>query len=124
MKYPNITPLVALAAVLAAGPAAAQSSSASPPTSVGAPAVVTDVGPPPAHERDSMGAIVLEDSPVRAQRDRDFEQGAVTKPRASAVGRKVLRSTTKAKARADLREAREAEAVELYRRGAAGQIEK
>ena len=124
MKYPSIMPLVALAALLAAGPVAAQSSS-SPPTSVGAPAVVTDVGPPPAHERDSLGAIVLEDSPVRAQRDRDFEPGAATKKaRASKVGREVLRSTTKAKARADLQEAREAEAVELYRRGAAGQIKK
>lgn len=121
MKYPNILPLVALAAVLAAGPAAAQSS---PPTAAEGPAVVTDVGPPPAQERDSMGAIVLEESPVRAQRDRDFEQGTAPKPRASKVGREILRSTTKAKARAELKQAREAEAVELYRRGAAGQIKK
>lgn len=71
-----------------------------------------------------MGAIVLEESPVRAQRDRDFEQGTAPKPRASKVGREILRSTTKAKARAELKQAREAEAVELYRRGAAGQIKK
>jgi hypothetical protein len=38
------------------------------------------------------------------------------------VGRNVLRSTKKAKARAELQESREAEAVEMYRRGAAGQI--
>ena len=116
MKYPNLMQMAALAAVLAAGAAAAQSTA---PTALEAPAVVTDVGPAPAHERNSIGAI-----PVRAQRDRDFEQRATPRARASTVGRSVLRSTTKAKARADLQESREAEAAELYRRGAAGQIKK
>jgi hypothetical protein len=120
MKYPNLMPMVALAAVLAAGPAAAQSS----PPSTGTPGVITDVGPAPAHERDSMGAIVLEESPVRAQRDRDFEQGPSPRARAATVGRNVLRATTKARTKADLQQSREAEAVELYRRGAAGQVKK
>lgn len=121
MKYPNLMRMAAFAAALAAGAAAAQSTA---PTTIEAPAVVTDVGPAPAHERNSIGAIVLEESPVRAQRDRDFEQRATPRARATTVGRSVLRSTTKAKARADLEQAREAEAVELYRRGAAGQIKK
>jgi hypothetical protein len=121
MKYPNLMRMAAFAAVLAAGAAAAQTTA---PTAVEAPAVVTDVGPAPAHERDSIGAIVLEESPVRAQRDRDFEVRTTPRARATTVGRGVLRSTTKAKARAELQESREAEAAELYRRGAAGQIKK
>src|SRR5438477_10409307 len=36
---------------------------------VGPARPVTDVGPAPAEERDSIGAIVLETSPVRAQRE-------------------------------------------------------
>jgi hypothetical protein len=121
MKYLNLMPMVALAAALAAGHAAAQSS---PPAAAGTPAVITDVGPAPAHERDSMGAIVLEESPVRAQRDRDFEQGTTPRARTATVGRNVLRATSKARTKADLQQSREAEAVELYRRGAAGQVKK
>ena len=121
MKYPNLMRMAALAAVLAAGAVSAQTTA---PTTVEAPAVVTDVGPAPAHERNSIGAIVLEESPVRAQRDRDFEQRPAPRARARTVGREVLRSTTKAKTRAELQEAREAEAAELYRRGAAGQVKK
>lgn len=121
MKYPNLMRMAAFAAALAAGAAGAQTTA---PTAIEPPTVMTDVGPAPAHERNSIGAILLEESPVRAQRDRDFEQGTTPRARASTVGRNVLRSTTKAKARAELQQAREAEAAELYRRGAAGQIKK
>jgi hypothetical protein len=119
MNYPNLMRMAALATVLAAGGAAAQTTA---PSTIEAPTVVTDVGPAPAQERNSIGAIVLEESPVRAQRDRDFEQRPAPRARATTVGRNVLRSTKKAKARAELQESREAEAVEMYRRGAAGQI--
>ena len=121
MKYPKLIRMAALAAVMAAGAAAAQSTA---PTAIEAPAVVSDVGPSPAHERNSIGAVVLEESPVRAQRDRDFEQRPAPRARASTVGRGVMRSTMKAKTRAELEESREAVAVELYRRGAAGQTTK
>ena len=122
MKYPNLMQAAALTAVLmAAGAAVAQTA---PPVAAEAPAVVTDVGPAPAHERDSIGAIVLEGSPVRAQRDRDFEPDAAPRARARKVGQEVLRSTTRAKTKAQLQQSRETEAVDLYRRGAAGQIKK
>ncbi len=115
MKYPNLTRTAALAAALAAGCALAQTR---PSPAEPAP-VVTDVGPAPAQERSSMGAIVLENSLVRAQRDRDFER-ASARTGVASVGRGVLRATRKAQAEADLAEARQAEAAELYRRGAAG----
>jgi hypothetical protein len=117
MKYPTTMRLAALAAALAAGGLAAQTAPAPAPTDP-AP-VVSDVGPPPAQERSSIGAIVLEDSLVRAQRDRDFERTS-SRNGVASVGRGVLRETMKAKAQADLAQAREAEAAELYRRGAGG----
>jgi hypothetical protein len=117
MKYPISMRLAALAAALGAGGLCAQNAPAPAPTDP-AP-VVSDVGPPPAQERNSIGAIVLEDSLVRAQRDRDFERTAARNGVAS-VGRGVLRETMKAKTQAELAQAREAEAAELYRRGAGG----
>lgn len=38
-------------------------------TTAPAPLVMTDVAPLPASERESLGAIILEDSPVLAQRE-------------------------------------------------------
>ena len=67
MKYPAfvIAAAAALAvSALATGPAVAQESSATP-----TPPTMTDTGPPPASERNSMGAIVLMDEPVLAQRE-------------------------------------------------------
>lgn len=116
MNNPTLLRAAACAAtlamgILAAGGALAQSS---------AP-VVTDVGPPPAEERNSHGAIVLENSLVRAQRDRDFERSSANTGVVS-VGRGVIRETKKAKAQADLAQARESEAVRLYQRGAGGMV--
>lgn len=113
MKYLQSTRLAVFAAALCAGGVMAQTAPAEP-----AP-VVSDVGPAPAHERSSLGAIVLDESLVRAQRDRDFERTSARTGVAS-VGRGVMRQTMKAKVQAELAEARAAEAAELYRRGAAG----
>ena len=118
MKYPVLVHAAAFALVLGAGGVLAQTAPAAPDTAAGSP-VVSDVGPPPAHERNSLGAIVLEDSPVRAQRDRDFES-APRKAGAKAVGRNAKRSTMKAQTRSELNQAREDEALEFYRRGAGG----
>lgn len=120
MKYPLSMRLALLAAAVAAGGAFAQNSPVAAPTDPSP--VVSDVGPPPAHERSSMGAIVLDDSLVRAQRDRDFER-ASSRTGVVSVGRGAIRETMKLKAQADLAQSRAAEAAELYRRGAAGMTE-
>jgi len=120
MEYPNLMRCAAIAAALVAGGVLAQTP---PPSATDAAPVVTDVGPAPAQERNSIGAIVLENSPVRAQRDRDFERTS-SRPGVKAPGRGVLRATTKAKVRSELEQAREDEAAELYRQGAGGLTEK
>jgi hypothetical protein len=87
------------------------------------PPVLTDAAPLPAEERGSTGAIVLENSLVRAQRDKAFER-AGSRTGVATVGRGVLRATMRAQAQADLAQARESEAVEFYRRGAASSTPK
>ncbi|MDP3673096.1 MAG: hypothetical protein Q8R69_25810 [Telluria sp.] len=119
MKYPYSMRIAALAIALGAGGALAQTAPAPAPAPADAAPVVSDVGPAPAQERSSMGAIVLDESLVRAQRDRDFERTSARTGVAS-VGRGVMRETMKARTREDLAQAREAEAAELYRRGAGG----
>ena len=117
MKYPIPMRYAAAAvALLGAGGAVAQSAPAAADP-VAPPAVISDVGPPPAHERNSLGAIVLENSPVRAQRDRDFDASA-SRTSAKSVGKKVKRATSRARTEAELEQAREDEAVKLYEGGA------
>ena len=111
MKYPNLMRIAALAAAMGTGTVLAQTST------------LTDVGPPPAEDRSSTGAIVLENSLVRAQRDSAFQRSA-SQTGVTSVGRGVLRATMKAKAEADLAQAREREAVNLHERGAGSLIEK
>src|SRR4051812_45052821 len=77
-------------------------------------APVTDVGPPPAEERSSPGAVVLQKSPVPAQRKEFAESAARTG--VGSVGRGVLRATMQAERQADLASAREGESDELRRR--------
>ncbi len=108
MKYPTLMRIAALSAVLGAGNLLAQTSTP----------VQTDVGPPPAEDRASAGAIVLENSLVRAQRDNAFQR-AGTQTGVSTVGRGVLRATQNAKAQADLAQMRETATVNLRGRGAA-----
>ena len=121
MNYPTSMRLALVAATLGAGVAFAQTSQAPAPAPNDPSPVVSDVGPAPAHERHSMGAIVLDESLVRAQRDRDFERDS-SRTGVASVGRGAVRETMKSKAQAELAQAREAEAAELYQRGAAGMI--
>jgi hypothetical protein len=99
----------ALAAALL-GVAAAIAQTAAPP--------VTDVGPPPAEERASTGAVVLEKSPVQAQKKAFAESAART-----GVGRGVM-GANRAQTKAELARAHEAEAAEFRRRGASSLTEK
>ena len=59
------TPSIAFAAALLLALGGAQAQTAPTPT----PKVLTDAAPLPAEDRNSMGAVVLQESPVLAQRD-------------------------------------------------------
>jgi len=122
MKYPILLCGIALTAALGAGSVLAQTRPAATDGGL-SPPVVTDVGPAPAQERNSLGAIVLGNSLVRAQRQNAFER-ASSRTGVASVGRGVLRATMKAQREAELAQAREQEAAELYRRGAGGLTEK
>jgi hypothetical protein len=119
MKYPMAMQAALLAAVLAAGGANAQTTPAEPAAATPgkAGAVMTDVGPAPAEERNSTGAIVLENSLVQAQRQNGFARASAHTGVAS-IGRGVLRATLKAQKQAETAQAREDDAVDFYRHGA------
>jgi hypothetical protein len=104
-----------LAALLGAGAAVAQT--ATPPTAPSPAPVATDAGPPPAEERASTGAIVLQNSLVRAQRDNAFGRDAA-RTGVATVGRGTTRVMNNAQLPSELARAREAEAQELHERGA------
>ena len=97
---------VVLAVML--GAAAAQAQSTAP---------VTEVGAPPAEERSSTGAVVLEQSLVKAQRDKAFEQSSA-RTGVVSLGRGVLRATSSAETQAELASQRAREATDLRQRGA------
>ena len=80
MKFLDAVRGSLIAAVCAAGAAHAQS-----------PAAMTDVNFAPAEDRDSVGAVLFEDSMVRAQRAR-FGQRS-TPADVQAIGREVMRKT-------------------------------
>jgi hypothetical protein len=122
MKYPILMRGLALAAALGAGTVLAQTRPSTTDSGL-PPPVVTDAGPAPAQERDSLGAIILENSLVRAQRQNAFER-ASSRTGVASVGRGAARATRQAQREADLAQAREDEALELYRRGSGGLIEK
>ena len=103
----------ALAAALLGAAAAMAQTTAAP---------VTDAGPPPAEERASTGAVLLEKSPVPAQRKAFAESAARTG--VGTVGRGILRATTRAEVQAELASARDAEAAEFRLRGAGALTEK
>ena len=92
----------ALAAALLGAAVASAQTTASP---------ATDVGPAPAEERASTGAVVLEKSLVPAQKKIFTESAAQSG--AGSVGRGVMRATTRAQKRAELASARAAEAADL-----------
>ena len=112
MNYPILMRSAVLAAALGACGVFAQTRPSA-----------TDTGPAPAQERDSIGAVVLDNSMVLAQRRNAFERASMRTGVAS-VGRGVLGATLRAQRKAELAQAREEEAAELYRRGAGGLVEK
>lgn len=120
MKHPILLRAAVVAAALGAGSVLAQtvpSPSPSPAPTITSP-VVSDVGPRPAEDRSSVGAVVLEDSMVRAQRERAFEDSA-RRTGVTSLGRGALRATRERQAEADLAALRLMEAIELRGRGAA-----
>jgi hypothetical protein len=114
--------IAALWASLAAGGVMAQTAAPAAPD-VGPSRVVTDVAPAPAQERDSMGAIVLENSLVRAQQQNAFEKSAA-RTGVATVGRNVMRATMNAQREADLAQARQDETMQLHQRGAGSLVDK
>jgi hypothetical protein len=83
-----------------------------------APAVLSDVGPPPAEERDSAGAIVLQDSMVRAQRNQAFHRAA-SRNGVASVGRHVMRARMDVQPQGELAQA---QPIELYQPDTGRQI--
>jgi hypothetical protein len=67
--------------------------------------VLSDAHPLPAEERDSMGAVVLDQSRVRAQQRTGFDASAERTGIPSAIGRNVSRVVERARSWSDLREA-------------------
>ena len=115
MKYRQPICAGVLAALLGAGGAVAQT--ATSPGTPPAAGVATDAGPPPAEERTSTGAIVLQNSMVRAQRENAFGQDAA-RTGVATIGRGTTRLMKNAQLPSELARAREAEAQELQQRGA------
>ncbi|MES2632462.1 MAG: hypothetical protein V4669_05790 [Pseudomonadota bacterium] len=116
MKYPYSIRAsacaLALFAAMGAGPVLAQTS----------PVVLSDVGPAPAEERDSAGAIVLETSRVPAQRAAS-QMGAAPDTRSMGAGPATSRmSGERARYEAEAARIRQEEA-DLKRKGAASVLE-
>ena len=112
MDYPILLRTALLGGLLGTGSVLAQST----------PPVVTDAAPPPAEDRSSPGAIVLDNSLVRAQREQAFERSAERNGLAS-VGRGSVRAAMRAQTKADLAQARREEMLELKDRGAGSLVE-
>jgi hypothetical protein len=80
--------------------------------------VMTDVSMPPAEERSSVGAVVLETSMVIAQRQ---AFGARYTPAyVAAIGRDVLRATRAEQLKEELAQRRETDALRLHELGGPG----
>ena len=118
MKNPILLRAALVAAALGAGSVLAQTIPSPSPAATSASPVVSDVGPRPAEDRSSVGAVVLENSMVRAQREHAFERSA-NRTGVASIGRGVLRATRQRQVEADLAAVRLNEAVEFDGRGAA-----
>jgi hypothetical protein len=107
MKASSLIRFGACAALLAAGGAYAQSLTP----------VLTDVNPLPAEDRDSVGAVVLQDSMVRAQR----AVYIASRSRATsveAVAGAADRATRRAQTKEDLKALRDDDQMRLHEMGA------
>lgn len=118
MNNPILLRAALVVATLGAGSVLAQTVPSPSPVPTGATPVVSDVGPRPAEDRSSVGAVVLENSMVRAQREHAFEQSA-KRTGVATIGRGVLRATQQKQTEADLAALRLNEAIEFRGRGAA-----
>ena len=119
MQYQPLlkTAALVLAAGLAAPVALAQNAAPTAPT----PQVMTDVAPLPASDRNSIGAVVLEDSMVIAQREHRMAlQQAADRTGLASIGRNAIRATLREQTRSELAQARALEAARMRDRGAAG----
>lgn len=109
MKHPQLLRAALLAAAtLAAGSVLAQTgpSDTTPATPALSSPVVSDVALPPPEDRASPGAIVLQDSPVRAQRDAMSTRAMGGPPRFNSLTRRADRAAARAKAQSDLEQMR------------------
>jgi hypothetical protein len=122
MKYAYLKRTAIAAAALGAGCVLAQTNApvVTDFARTSAP-VVSDVAPLPAEERSSTGAIVLENSMVRAQKNNAFQRAAARNGVAS-VGRRVLRATMDAQPQGELAQAREPQPIDLFQPGPERQI--
>ena len=82
--------------------------------------VRTDTGPPPAEDRNSPGAVVLDKSLTQAQRNNAFTESAA-RTGIGSVGQGALRVTRREEVRAALADARAEQAVERRRERAESQ---
>ena len=117
MKYqPLVRTAAVVLAVAVSGPAAlAQTTKPNPP-------VMVDTAPLPASERGSIGAIILEESPVLAQREAFQKAGERTG--VASIGKGALRATMREALKNELAEARALERARLLDRGASSLEEK
>lgn len=114
MKYAHLMRTAICTVTLGAGCALAQTSAPVVTDFVRtAPPVVSDVAPLPAEERSSTGAIVLENSMVRAQRENAFQRAA-SRNGVTSVGQRLLRARMDAQPQGELAQARDPRPIELY----------
>lgn len=118
MSHQILLRAAVVAAALGAGNVLAQTVPSPKPAATSVSPVVSDVGPRPAEDRSSLGAVVLENSMVRAQREHAFERSA-TRTGVASIGRGVLRATMQKQTEADLAAVRLNEALQFHGRGAA-----
>lgn len=105
MKVPPARSWVVLFLAGAMAGASAQSARDNEPPQPVPGQVLSDAQPLPAEDRESMGAVVLDDSRVRAQQRNDFKASAERTGIPSAIGRNVSRVMERSRSWSDVREA-------------------
>jgi hypothetical protein len=105
-------------ALAASGSAFAQSAnpSVTSPSVLTTPPVMNDTMPLPAENRESLGAVVLENSMVRAQREAFAARH--TSLSVANIGRGVSRTRHKAQTKQELQQQRDDESLRLREMGA------
>ena len=83
----------------------------------------TDTAPPPAEERSSMGAVVMMDEPVLAQRQQ-MQNLARSAPDTRSMGAGAERVMQREATRDDLFQQKLIESLEFYRRGSGAETAK